>query len=208
MLIATLVILVIITLSSIAMMVTMQAGISASGNIAFRQAATRTGDVAIDNALAQINTLIGAGTAGTAMNADSSAAAPFRYYATMNAANAGCTTDGSAVFLPRTYRFSDDIDGADTFPCAAKFSSAPAGYTLYYVVHRMAAAAGACPTVGCMAPVVAASGGSAPTSGVSQDVEAAQTTSSSTANNLVYYRITVKVSGPRQNNRYLQAFVY
>ena len=27
-------------------------------------------------------------------------------------------------------------------------------------------------------------------------------------NSLVYYRITVKVAGPRQNNRYIQAFVY
>lgn len=207
-LIVTLLIIVVITLSSVALIAATRTNISNSGNIAFRQAATRSGDVAIDNALGQINTLIGAGTAGTALDSNSGAGAPFRYYAAFGDADSGCTTNGTVVFSPRTYRFSDTLNGADGFACAAKLASTPSGYTLYYVVHRMASTAGACPGAGCMAPVVstAAAGGASP--GSSQDVEAQAIDAGGTGENLAYYRITVKVSGPRQNNRYLQAFVY
>lgn len=203
-LILTLVILVVITLSAVAMITSLRGGISASGNIAFRQAATRAADVAVDSAFQWVQTQM---AVSTALNSDLAAAASPRYYATLSGADAGCKKDGAAgVFSPQQYRFSDILNGADGFPCAAKVAAKPAGYDLYYVVHRMASTAGAaCPAAGCMAPTVAAIN----PPGCSMDPASANPCGAvSTTNSLVYYRITVKVAGPRQNNRYIQAFVY
>ncbi len=206
-LVLALVILIIITLSSVAMISSLRGGISASGNIAFRQAATRAADVAVDGAFQWVQTNMA--TAG-ALDGNLAASGAPRYYATMSAADSGCKKDGAAgSFSPQMYRFSDTVTGSDGFPCAALVASSPAGYTLYYVVHRMANATGACPTpAGCLAPsIVSATSSSA---GCSMDPTSASFcgASATTTNTLVYYRITIKVVGPRQNNRYIQAFVY
>jgi Tfp pilus assembly protein PilX len=223
MLVIALIIMVIMTLSSIAMIVSLRGGISASANIAFRQAATRSADVAVDSAFQWVNTQMAGST--TALNnniapVDATAAtSTARYYATLNGADAGCKKDGVAdAFTPTTYRFSETINGGDGFPCAARVSGNPAGYTLYYVVHRMAntseaaclagggmAGCGTCPTAGCLAPAVTLNSSN---TGSSQDATAAILSSSSATNAAVYYRITVKVVGPRQNNRYIQGFIF
>jgi hypothetical protein len=75
----------------------------------------------------------------------------------------------------------------------------------------MATTAGqACPAAGCLAPAVTAAAGTNVAAGCSMDPSAANFCgpASATTNQLVYYRITVKVVGPRQNNRYIQGFVY
>ena len=213
-LVIALVIMVVMTLSAVAMITSLRGGISASGNIAFRQAATRAADVAADSAyqwvLARIvaptgldNDLAPANTAAATTTA--------RYYATMAGADSGCKKDGVAnVFLPQNYRFSDTSVGGDGFPCAAKIPGKPAGYDVFYVVHRMANTAGiSCPAAQCVSPpstVVSAP----PPAGCSTDPTSASFCGASptAASAVVYYRITVKVSGPRQNNRYVQAFVY
>ena len=91
--ILTLVILVIITLSAVAMISSLRGGISASGNIAFRQAATRAADVAVDGAFQWVQTQNGGrdGAEQRHRPADAAAAAATpRYYATMAAADSGC----------------------------------------------------------------------------------------------------------------------
>lgn len=215
-LLLTLVILVIITLASVTMMATMRSGISASGNIAFRQAATRAADVAVESGFQWVQGQL----AASATNLDNSKAAAaagstaaYRYYATflgLDSFNSGCVKDAAAtVFTPQTYRFSDTVNGSDGAPCAGRITTGtPSGYSLYYVVHRMASSTGAsCPGAGCAAPSIAA--GSGVGAGCSYDPSSPNYCGvSSSVNNLVYYRITVKVVGPRQNNRYVQAFVY
>lgn len=214
-LILALVILVIITLSAVAMISTLRGGISASGNIAFRQSATRAADVAVETGFQWILTELTA--SATALNSNKSAAASggvaaYRYYATflgLDSFDAGCMKDSAATaFTPQNYRFSDTVTGNDGLPCAGKLASAPSGYSLYYVIHRMAKTVGAaCPAAECSAPSIAAASGAAP--GCSFDPSSpAYCGVNSSVNNLVYYRITVKVVGPRQNNRYIQTFVY
>ena len=224
MLVIALIIMVIMTLSSIAMITSLRGGISASANIAFRQAATRSADVAVDAAYQWVANQI-LSVSATALNnnlapADATGATTTpRYYATMNGADSGCKKDGVAdAFTPTTYRFSETINGGDGFPCAARVSGNPAGYTLYYVVHRMAntseaaclagggaAGCGTCPTAGCLAPAVTLTSSN---TGSSQDATGPILSSSSSTNAAVYYRITVKVVGPRQNNRYIQGFIF
>jgi type IV pilus assembly protein PilX len=231
MLVIALIIMIIMTLSSVAMVISLRGGISASANIAFRQAATRSADVAVDSAYQWVATQMG--SSATALNnslaptsaAEATIAAAdatdvttrVRYYATMNGADSGCKKDGVGdVFTPTSYRFSETITGSDGFPCAARVAGNPAGYTIYYVIHRMAntseaaclaaggaAGCGSCPTAGCLQPAVT---GTSSQTGNSQDATAA--TFSSSTNTAVYYRITVKVAGPRQNNRYIQGFIY
>ena len=214
-LVVALVIMVIMTLSTVAMITSIRGGISASANIAFRQAATRSADVAVDSAYQWVQTRMGA--SATALNSDiapantAAATATPRYYSTMSGADSGCKKDGVAnAFTPQSYRFSDTITGGDGFPCAGKIATKPSGYDLYYVIHRMATTAGqACPTALCLAPAVTAAASSGSSAGCSLDPSAANFCgTSSTTNSLVYYRITVKVVGPRQNNRYIQGFVY
>lgn len=257
-LIMTLVILVIITLSSAAMMASLRSGISASSNIAFRQAATRTADVALNDALGQINAQIV--PLATALDANSGVGGAIRYMASMSSAPVGCTktaaisltaatalasaaatadkwkheacwnsgtgqyatpldatalgwtdanTQCTAMFTPQDYRFNDSamavVSGSDGAACTTKFASTPSGYSLFYVAHRLALASGACTTAttGCSTASTTADTGCKP--GQSCDADAPVT---NTINSSVYYRVTVKVAGPRQNNRYIQAFVY
>ncbi|MDP2826185.1 MAG: hypothetical protein Q8O52_26295 [Sulfuritalea sp.] len=205
-LILSLVIVVIITLSAVAMISSLRGGISASGNIAFRQAATRAADVAVDSAFQWVQTQM---AVASGLNSGIAAAATPRYYATIVGADAGCKKDGVVnAFTPQQYRFSDTVNGSDGFPCAALVVGNPAGYTLYYVVHRMANTAGlACPGAGCLAPTITSASSSS--AGCSMDPTSASFCgASTTTNTLVYYRITIKVVGPRQNNRYIQAFIY
>lgn len=223
MLVVALIIMIVMTLSSVAMVISLRGGISASANIAFRQAATRSGDVAVDAAYQWISTQMASATALNDNLAPANAAAATatpRYYATMNGADSGCKKDGVAnAFTPTLYRFSDTTTGADGLPCAGRVSGNPAGYTLYYVIHRMAntseaacvaaggsAGCGTCPTAGCLAPAISATSSS--DTGSSKDATAPILSTSTSTNQAVYYRITVKVTGPRQNNRYIQGFVY
>ena len=226
-LVIALIIMIIMTLSSVAMVISIRGGISASANIAFRQAATRSADVAVDGAYQWVRTQMATATALNNNIAPASAAAATttpRYYATMSGADSGCKKDGVAdAFTPTSYRFSNTINGSDGLPCAALVSGNPAGYTLYYVIHRMAnttetacvaaggaAGCGTCPTAGCLAPAITVVAGSVNLAGCSMDPTAANFcgVSSTAVNSAVYYRITVKVVGPRQNNRYIQGFIF
>lgn len=192
-LILALIILVIITLSSVAMMVSLRAGVSAAGNIAFRQAATRVGDIAVEDGLQWLV----ANAVGTNLNSDRTG-----YYATHNGVAGGCSA--TAAFTPQSYDFANNA-------CALQHGSTVSGYSIYYVIHRMAATGGlGLPCTDamaeCMFAPVASSAGIAPGS-THVSGQSYQTAITNTAG-LVYYRITVKVKGPRNNNRYVQAFVY
>ncbi|RTL56468.1 MAG: hypothetical protein EKK46_04465 [Rhodocyclaceae bacterium] len=197
-LVMTLVILVVITLSSMAMMLATKAGIFASGNIAFRQAATRAADVVVETGFRWVNTQIAANA-----NALDNTNAAVGYYSSFNEVLASCTNSSTTQFNPATYDF-------------ANTSCAPAptqvgDYAVYYVVHRMATTANtACPAAGCMAPTVIQANNNTQTPGGSSESGASQfgSGSSSVSNQIVYYRITVKVVGPKRNTRYIQAFVY
>ncbi len=191
-LVMTLIMLVIILLSSLGMMMAMRGGVSSAGNIAFRQSAVRSADVAGEEGLDWVNTQLTADPA--ALNTTDTATKP-GYYAIFNEADAACTT--TTAFSPQTYDFSN----AD---CAMEHGSSVSGYTLYYVVHRMAGAYGACPAVGCTGPLESANNNP----GCSHDPDMPDYCGLASTRLHVYYRITIKVAGPRHNSRYVQTFVY
>jgi len=110
------------------------------------------------------------------------------------------------TFSPSTYDWTDDaktrqyiVGSNDTF----------SGYKMYYVTHRMAVTAGyPCSNQAAhsMFPINASSAGT--TAGTTQSGGSGYMTFISGSTGLVYYRITVKVVGPRYNNRFVQVFMY
>ncbi len=197
-LIVTLMIVFIIMISSVAMIVAMRSGISAAGNIAFRQTAVRSGDVAVSIVQQSLVNWVQLTGNDSALFADSGqhGGQNFRYYATMDGIDSDCAKDASKPFSPDNYRF--DKRASDGLPCAAQMPMI-GGYTLYYVVHRIARLAGPCPAAGCMAPP-----SNATQAGNSKDADAPQFPLNNT---LAYYRVTVKTTAPRQNS-YIQNFQF
>lgn len=219
-LVLALVIMVVITLSAVAMIATLRGGVSASGNVAFRQAATRAADVAVESGFQWISTQLTASASSLNSNSASATGNGSRYYATflgLDSFDSGCAKDSTAtVFTPQNYRFNTldaaglpiPVNGSDGLPCAGTLGSSPSGYGLFYVIHRMAQTVGTnCPGAGCATPSIAPASGASP--GCSFDASSPLYCGvTSTVNNLAYYRVTVKVVGPRQNTRYIQTLVY
>lgn len=182
-LLMTLIILIVMTLSGLAMMLVMRAGVSTAGNIAFRQAAVRVADVAVESARTYI-----LARSAVSLQSDDPANG---YYASQQPA-----------FTPLGYDFTAAAG-------VSRDAGTVSGYSVRYVIHRMAMTAGvACsdPTAGCMFPPAASSAGT--TAGTSHAGGSSYAGAISGTTGLVFYRITVKVSGPRYNNRYVQAFLY
>ena len=194
-LLMTLVILVIMTLSSLAMLKLMGSGITSSGNIAFRQAAVRVGDLATEGA----RTWLSSQTA-TVLQSNIPASGYYAY--------------DDPTFAPATFNFYDPTIAAQycsSQPCVAGTNDTFSGYKIYYVIHRMSLQAGvglACsaPAAGCAQPPSVSNSvtnsGSNATAGNNYQGQITGSTG------LVYYRITAKIVGPSFNNRYVQVFVY
>ena len=117
MLVIAMIIMVIMTLSSIAMVSGLRGGISAAANIAFRQSATRTADIAVDFGHRWVagqmpspgSTALDTSSAPT--DAANALLRP-RYYATMAGVDTGCLKTGT-TFTPAQYRFSDTLTGTE-----------------------------------------------------------------------------------------------
>ncbi len=171
----TLVTLVIITISGIAMMRVMEAGTSAAGNIAFRQAAIRVADVAAENARSWLSSA-----------------------STLSDPVTGYYANTGTAFNPATHDWDNN---------SRDVSGAIAGYKAIYVIHRMAMHNGLCSEIntGCTYPAVASSSG---VEDGGSHVGGSGPGSITSAVGKVYYRITVKVSGPKRNVSYVQVFMY
>lgn len=188
-LLMTLLSLLILSLSAMAMMSLLKAGVSTSGNIAFRQAAVRAADLGVEAAITWI------GGQGVEYLKDTHA--DQGYYATSD-----------PTFDPRTtlnFATSARVLGPTGTPGSA--ATPVSGYSVYYVIHRMSTTVGKCADIdGCLYPPVVTA--SETGQGSSSSGGGGYTTGLSASTGAVYYRVTVKVAGPRYNNRYVQAFVY
>ena len=191
-LVMTLIILVVMVLSAQALMLVARSGVTTAGNVAFRQAAVRVADVAAEDAFQWVNNQTAA--SATAMTTTDNLTKP-GFYAIHNQTDPSCST--TTQFTPQTYKFT-------AAGCSMVHTGEVSGYTLYYVVHRMAAGTGACPAADCSGPSV----DTTPQAGCSKDPSAPEYCGNYGSTRHVYYRVTVKVVGPRPNSRYIQTFVY
>lgn len=198
----TLVMLVVITLSGLAMMQVMGAGVTAAGNIAFRQASVHYADLALEDARAWLQ----AQTAANLVN-DSPANGYTSFYdsnfdpKSLEWQNANVAHQYSATDNGGT---DPNLDG-DSDPTT--FS----GYRIYYVIHRMAVVAGqpcTVPATGCMIPPPSGGAGGVVAPGTSQSLGTGYNPTILGATGNVYYRVTAKVVGPRHNSSYVQAIMH
>jgi type IV pilus assembly protein PilX len=157
-----LIVLVAMTLAGIAIMRSVDTGVTISGNLAFKQSTLGGADRGIDDAFQFLTTNVSTGV----LNANS---APDGYFA--------------QVTEPASW--ADDAVWAD----AKDLGTDGAGNTLRYVIHRMCDGAGAYAGLNCAQ--TPRTGGAA---GNSQAILGNQFTSTP----VVYYRVTVRVQGPRR----------
>lgn len=179
-----LIVLVAMSLAGIALMRGVDTGQLIAGNLAFRQNAMHVGDIGVEAARAWLVTNGG----GTLYN------------------NQPAVTGGTGYWA----NSQDDLDllgngsGVDfDWSTATSVATAPAGYTVRYVIHRLCSATGD-PASGNCAKTTGASGTTASgTKGV-----AAYGSFALSAPTNAFYRITVQVTGPRNALSYVQATVF
>ncbi|MDO9421639.1 MAG: hypothetical protein Q7T66_15200 [Herminiimonas sp.] len=180
-LIIALIVLVAMTLAGIALMRSVDTNNLIAGNLAFQQAATRSGDAGVEAAIAFL-----AGASAATLEADSS--------------GNGYAANGSAASHSPAAGQSWDAYWAATL-AARKFdlnngAADEAGNKISYVIDRMCNNAGGKTSGGsCIAsPVVTAATGN----NENQEIQL-------NAPSVVYYRITVRIVGPRNTVSYVQA---
>jgi type IV pilus assembly protein PilX len=182
-LVLSVIVLIAMTLAAYAMMRAVGSSLSVAGNLSFRQNATLAGDTGIEEA---IKWVVNNDNVPKRLVRD--ATVPY-YYPTWFA------PDGTSTFDPFTFTWDNDTSSAEI--------KQQGGNTIRYVIHRMCKAAGdlsSSPTQQCvLVPkkyVVEAQG-------CKPDEDPACGTG-----NLVYFRVTARVQGPRNTVSYVQVLMF
>lgn len=180
-----LIVLVAMSLAGIALMRSVDTGILIAGNLGFRQNATHVGDLGIEKARSWLI------TNSASLNNDQPAVSDGTgYWATMQSGLDLLGNDPAKV----DYDWSTGVGVTTPAP--------PAGYAVRYVINRLCASSGAPSDTGCVKSADTASSASG-TKGAA--VYGSYAISASTS---ALYRVTVKVTGPRNSVSYVQAVVY
>jgi len=186
-----LVVLVAMLLGGIALFRTADTGSLIAGNIAFQKGGTRTSDLAVEAALAWLQA-----NAGATLQDSNSAGGGAGYVAAGANANPAVGQTWSEFWDQATGRdvANDTYPGGPVTPVVV----ASGGYTIAYLIHRLCDAEGVPYTgVTCIRPLESVAEGSSKSA---MAVELTKPTS-------VYYRVTARVSGPRNTVSFVQTTV-
>jgi len=202
-LIVVLIGLVIISFAAVALFRSTDTGTLVAGNLTFKKTALAAGDAGTEAAI----TWVGANAAGTTLHTNVTASG---YYATSADA---CDLTGSRT--PDDP--SDDVDWIDAGNGAncnmTGLAVTPAGveakYSVRYVINRMCNAAGNPNSVLAADGItpMSCSRGEGADSDSSTAVGPSYSRRPFTGTARTYYRITTRITGPRNTARYVQAFV-
>lgn len=191
-----LVILVVMTLAGIALMRSMDTTNLIAGNMAFKQAATQSSDVGVESAIAWLT----ANNAGSFLNDNSFVAG----YAASSPSNAALPL-GEAFWNALLASGVCNLDLDPLTPvvtpraCVATPKANASGNRVSYMIQRLCSATGSTNGNGCsVVPGVIVSTG---------EDESAGAVAMAGVSTAVYYRITVRVVGPRNSVSYVQAIV-
>jgi type IV pilus assembly protein PilX len=188
-LLIALIVLVAMTLAGIGMMRSIDAGTLVAGNIGFREAAVATADTGVEAARAWLITNV------NSLNADNAAQG---YYSTRQ--------DLLDMTGNRTEGGTDGVNwgGSDPTQAVAAFTLGTvdtSGNSVYYLIHRLCAIPGTINGVGQTCSF-------STQTGYGSTQSAPDYSSYGLANALSpYYRITVRVNGPKNTVSYVQALV-
>lgn len=176
--------LLVMSLAAVALIRSVDTSTQIAGNLAFKQAATTSADSGLESAIAWV-----AVTAPATLNSDSAANG---YYAT----------------APTTFQHTADATWAVGSSAPASGDGFVNGYdaatgnTARYVIHRMCRVAGEPTSANCMFGAVAGGTGS------KSNIDATGAGASIVSGLSPMYRVTARVTGPRNTISYIQAFVY
>ena len=184
-----LIVLVAMTLTGIALIRSVDTNLLVAGNLAFRQGAVSAADWGVEAARTYVKTTLVANK--NALDFDIPAAA---YYATWQSTLDLAGTTGTPFDWTGTSQPSQLV-GTDT-----------AGNEVRYVLHRMCEGAGGSTTPGANCVKTAGSGGATGAAGSTKGT-VSYGTLALPASTVVYYRVTVRVLGPRNTLSYVQAML-
>jgi Tfp pilus assembly protein PilX len=174
-----LIVLVAMSLAGIALIRGVDTSNLIAGNLAFKQNAIHGGDWGIEEARTWLQS-----QAAVALDADSAA---LGYFAAMQTGADFTGTD------PSRPDFAWDVNSFDA-------GADPAGNQVRYVIHRMCETAGPSGTVNC---VRTTSGGTADSTKAGADYTGRPLPTTTQ----IYYRVTARVTGPRNTVSYVQVMV-
>jgi type IV pilus assembly protein PilX len=183
-LLIALILLVAMSLAGIALIRSVSTSNIIAGNLAFQQAATHSADVGVETALTFLQTNSGAGVA--TLHTSVLTGGGTRYVARREDPAAGQSWDAF---------WSSSLAGSGA---VNTITTDAAGNTVSYVIHRLCDNTGPPAYPGCSAPPIDT--GLASSSMGSGLVHVA-------GDKQVYYRITARVTGPRNTLSYVQAIV-
>lgn len=185
-LIIALIVMASMTLAAVALVRTVDTGVLVAANLAFRQSATLAGD----NGVRAATTWLSSNSAGTGLHSDSLSSSSAYIASAQNVAPA---------FYAPTYAW----ETANNSLCINGCTPDAAGNTIRYVIHRLCDLAGNPIGVQCIRPPATAGSTNNSSKGV---VSGGSLPMSATA--AAYYRITTRISGPRNTTSYVQVIVY
>lgn len=173
-LLVALVVLLVMTITGLALVRTSTLGAGVSGSLALKQAATSGADLGLETGLAKLEALAATGT--SALDANN---ASFGYYASVDAKVSASSLDWAHAAVATT--------------------SDPLGNEVRYLIHRLCTKVGTLNAAGqsCVMPQGEGCSGSSESIG-----------SVSSCTQRPMYRITAKVSGPRDTESYVQMSTY
>ena len=192
-----LIVLVALALAGLALVRSVDTGVIVAGNLAFKQSATNAGDIGIEAARTWLNTNSGV------LNSDNVLAGSAAYFANWQ----------TNIDLTGTDPSKTDFDwNTNALQVTADDG---AGNRVRYVVHRLCEASNTAPSSTTCVKVSSTSTGGGTTGGEfsgRRGYEVGGAAGSGSPFNLaasaVYYRITVRVDGPRNTVSYVQALMY
>lgn len=206
-LLIAMIVLVVMSMAGIGLIRSVDTGVLVAGNLAFRQSATHAADAGVELARTW---LIGSSGSLTSDNASAG------YYASSQTAldltgnkTPAKNADGTAVTYtsqiswPNTTVPSGMTAIAPFCPTTTAITTAT-GNSICYVIHRMCSGAGALDSATCSTKTGARGGSSL---GALRQMTTYQQGSWSEVTAYGYYRVTVRVAGPRGNVSYTQAFL-
>jgi Tfp pilus assembly protein PilX len=180
----SLIVLVAMTLTGIALMRSVDTNILIAGNLAFKQGTTSIADIGVEAARSFLS--------GPTGSLDDDQPGVTYYWANWQTA--------VSDFIGATATTADDYDWTQ----AGIATSPDPSYSVQYVIHRLCGSAGKASAIGtCLQSAVAAgaSGAGGSRGVVSYGQQAIPSTST------IFYRVTVKVTGPRNTVSYVQAIL-
>lgn len=183
-LVIALIVLVAMSLAGIALVRSIDTGVLIAGNLAFRQSATIAGDTGVETARTWLM------ANGPSLSADS----PGNGYFSTSQVNLDLTGNN-----PDTSK--TDFDWGSNAKCIAEDA---AGNAVCFVIHRLCTNTGPLDSSSC-STLESVRGGSS--LGATRPMETYQERSWSMVATMGYYRVTVRIVGPRNNISYIQTFL-